>query len=332
MTGILKISIKVTGLLLLVAMLQYISLLEAPRFHDMIKYLYFLPIMLAAYRLGWKGGIVFAVIASTISSLHLILHSNTYYPEYALQMVTFVLGGGVLGLLSDKDREKRRLIEQSKIDFLRALSQSLDARDTYTEGHSLRVAAIALEIGKSAGITGRELDDLYQAGLMHDIGKIGISNEILRKESPLDPAEYAAIKRHPAIGGDILSHVHLLHKLPSIVRHHHEKYDGTGYPDQLSGEQIPYMARIISIADALDAMTSQRTYNRRKSIQEAAAEIEKMAGTQFDPRLIGPLKESLGRLKETGINQLFPVSRPPVVSNSEEFFASKRRSLIMNGL
>lgn len=298
MTGILKISVKVTGLLLLVTMLQYFTLLEAPRFHDMIKYLYFLPIMLAAYRLGWRGGILFAVVASTISSLHLILHSNTYYPEYALQMVTFVLGGGLLGLLSDRDREKRRLIEQSKIDFLKALSQSLDARDTYTEGHSLRVAAIAQEIGKSAELKGQELDDLYQAGLMHDIGKIGIANEILRKESSLDASEYEEIKRHANIGADILSHVHLLQRLPPVVRHHHEKYDGTGYPDGLSGERIPYMARILSIADSLDAMTTQRTYNRRKNIEDAVTEIEKMAGTQFDPRLIGPLKASLVTLKE----------------------------------
>lgn len=302
-----------TVALVLIAGFQYLAMLELPQYHDVMKYLYFIPIILAAYFLGWKGGILCALVASFISSLHLILHSSVFYLEYLLQSLMFALGGGLLGLLSDRDRQKRLIIEQSKIDFLKALSRSLDARDTYTEGHSNRVAAIAGEIGKNAGLTNDEVNNVYEAGLMHDIGKIGIPDSILRKEGTLDLHEFEIIKSHTVIGGEILSYVELLRQLVPAIRHHHERYDGSGYPDQLVGEEIPPVARILSIADAFDAMTSQRTYNRRKSFEDAVKEIEKKAGTQFDPRFVDSLRKSFNKLKNIALeNTSIDVECKPV--------------------
>ena len=288
----LKPIIKALGSLLIITCIQYVSIRYFPLYHDMMKYLYFIPIILAAYQSGWVWGIVFALTASFISSMHLLAHSSTFYPEFIIQALIFILGGGILGLLSDRDRHKRSLIEKSKIDFLKALSSALDARDTYTEGHSFRVAQAAIKIGWSAGLKENDLEILYQAGLMHDIGKIGVPDEILRKESSLDNNEYEQIKRHSTIGSDILSHVNLLKELRLAVRHHHERFDGTGYPDKLSGDLIPLFARILAIADAYDAMTSQRTYNNRKNVYDAVAEIEKKACSQFDPVLVSAFKKA----------------------------------------
>jgi HD-GYP domain-containing protein (c-di-GMP phosphodiesterase class II) len=153
-------------------------------------------------------------------------------------------------------------------------------------------------------LTNDEVNNVYEAGLMHDIGKIGIPDSILRKEGALDLHEFEIIKSHTVIGGEILSDVELLCKLVPAIRHHHERYDGSGYPDQLVGEEIPLMARILSIADTFDAMTSQRTYNRRKSFEDAVKEIEKKAGTQFDPRFVDSLKRSFNKLKNIALENI----------------------------
>lgn len=166
---------------------------------------------------------------------------------------------------------------------VQTLAEAIDAKDTYTNGHSDRVAAYSREIAKRYGYTEKEQDDIYMMGLLHDVGKIGVPDEIINKKGKLTDEEYTAIKAHPEIGDRILKKVREMPKLSIGARWHHERYDGRGYPDGLRGEEILEEARIISVADAYDAMTSHRSYRDILPQEVVRGEIEKGKGTQFDP-------------------------------------------------
>jgi len=169
---------------------------------------------------------------------------------------------------------------------IRALAQVIEARDSYTRGHSERVSQYARRIGEAMGLSRKELQVLEQASLLHDIGKIGVRDAVLHKTGALDDEEREAIERHPTIGDDILHPVAFLREALVAVRHHHEHWDGSGYPAGLSGEAIPLIARIVAVADAYDAMTSTRPYRRALSDSEALAEICRLSGVQFDPVVV----------------------------------------------
>lgn len=166
---------------------------------------------------------------------------------------------------------------------VQTLAAAIDAKDTYTNGHSDRVAAYSREIAKRYGYTEKEQDDIFMMGLLHDVGKIGVPDKIINKNGKLTDKEFAAIKVHPEIGDRILKKVKEMPKLSIGARWHHERYDGTGYPDGLKGEEILEEARIISVADAYDAMTSHRSYRDILPQKTVRREIEKGKGTQFDP-------------------------------------------------
>ncbi len=168
-------------------------------------------------------------------------------------------------------------------DALRALVKTLEAKDAYTKEHSQRVTHIALLIGEEMGLAHDELEILKVAGHLHDIGKVGIKDDILLKPARLTPEEYEIIKQHPLIGAEIVGHIGLLKQEVEIIKHHHERWDGKGYPFGLAGEEIPYLARILAVADAYDAMTSSRPYRPSRSGEKALQEILKEAGRQFDP-------------------------------------------------
>ncbi len=165
---------------------------------------------------------------------------------------------------------------------IRALAAALDARDPYTAGHSERVSTLSVMMGRIMSISSNELEILRLGALLHDIGKIGITDEILRKAGPLTPAEFEQIKRHPALGARILRQVPFLAPHLPIVELHHERPDGRGYPFGLRAEDIPLAARIVHVADAFDAITSARAYRAARGASEAFAELQRHAGTQFD--------------------------------------------------
>ena len=167
-----------------------------------------------------------------------------------------------------------------------ALAKAVDAKDSYTEAHTERVATRARFLGLRAGLGGSDLDDLYRGGMIHDIGKIGVPDAILLKPGPLDPDEMEVMRRHPVIGEEIARPLRSAAKLLHIIRHHHENFDGTGYPDRLAGDKIPLVARIVSISDAYDAMVSDRPYRRGMGHAKAVAILEMGAGTQWDPVLV----------------------------------------------
>jgi putative nucleotidyltransferase with HDIG domain len=170
-------------------------------------------------------------------------------------------------------------------EMVMALSEALDARDKYTAGHSRRVMEYSLGIAKHLKLPENDIHGLKMSALLHDIGKIGVSDIILYKESKISDKEFAVIKKHPEIGANILRAVGAFKDLVPIVYHHHERFDGTGYPKGIYGEQIPLYARIISIADSFDAMTSTRPYRKALRIESALLEIELNGGKQFDPSI-----------------------------------------------
>ena len=157
---------------------------------------------------------------------------------------------------------------------------------SYTSAHSSRVSAFSVLIGEKLGLSDEEINSLRLGGLFHDVGKFGIPTSIINKDSKLTDDEYSKMKTHTLIGTEILSSSAMFKNILPIVEHHHEKYDGNGYPSNLKGNDIPYLARIIAIADSFDAMTSKRTYNTPMSIEDVKAELKRCSGTQFDPSLV----------------------------------------------
>ncbi len=177
-------------------------------------------------------------------------------------------------------------LEDAYISTVRVLAAAIDARDTYTLGHSTRVAQLSVEMGKEIGLRSAELEDLEIACLFHDVGKIKIPDAILLKKGKLDTLEHREMTRHTEYGAEILSKAPSLLKYIPAVRHHHEWYDGTGYPDGISRDKIPLAAAIISLADAYDAMTSDRPYREALTEEEARQKIMELAGRQFHPDLV----------------------------------------------
>ncbi len=177
-------------------------------------------------------------------------------------------------------------LDELYLGTVRSLSSAIDAKSPWTAGHSERVTKYALLIGKKMGLSSKELKDLEIAAILHDIGKIGTDEQILDKPGKLTKEEYDIVKRHPARGVEMLSHINQLTYLAPAVKHHHEHFDGTSYPDQLKGEAIPIFARIISAADTYDAMRADRPYRKGRSMDFIIDEFKRTSGTQFDPVIV----------------------------------------------
>ena len=191
----------------------------------------------------------------------------------------------IISKINDELKEKNDELEKAYLDTIGILRYTVEAKDPYTRGHSDRVSEYSVLIGTKMGLDENTLHLLKIGGLFHDIGKIGIPDSILLKETKLDDEEYSQIKNHPAIGAHILGDAEIFKDIIPIVLHHHERFDGKGYPKGLKGEQIPLAARIAAVADTFDAMTSKRTYRDALPLETVIAEIEKCSGSQFDPKI-----------------------------------------------
>jgi len=202
--------------------------------------------------------------------------------------------------ITEQQEELRRYtqeLEEAYVSIVQVLAVAIDARDPYTLGHSSRVAAHSVRIGEEIGLNKEELEELKIASLFHDVGKLKTPDSILMKKRPLDPWELNAIKHHPVDGAKILGKVKSLQKYVPTVRHHHEHYDGRGYPDGLDGDRIPLYSAIIAIADTFDAMTSTRPYRRAMSKAEALSELRNCAGKQFHPHLVEVFLKVMGEIE-----------------------------------
>lgn len=186
---------------------------------------------------------------------------------------------------------------QAYVSTVRALARAVDAKDSYTRNHSERVGLYALRIASELGFPEREAARIYLAGLLHDIGKIGIPDEIISKPAALTAQEFAIMRRHPQIGADILRPVSFLSDIGPLVRHHHEWYDGSelGYPDRLAGERIPLGSRVLLVADTIEAMSSDRPYRAAQPLDRIVDEIVRFRATQFDPDVVDAAIDLLDR-------------------------------------
>jgi putative nucleotidyltransferase with HDIG domain len=202
-----------------------------------------------------------------------------------------------------------REIEESFVATVKVLSAAIDARDPYTLGHSTRVAGMALLVGGKLGLSKAQLKELELVSLFHDVGKIRTPDHILQKKAPLNNEEVSIMMRHAEDGAEILKLVAPLQNHIPAVLHHHEWFDGTGYPNGLKGEEIPLFAAIISIADAYDAMTSSRSYRKAKTREQATGEIRKFKGKQFDPHISDLFIELIETLEDARSQQFIEVSK-----------------------
>ena len=204
--------------------------------------------------------------------------------------------------INEKLEDSKEQLEQAYLDMVETLRYTVEAKDSYTRGHSDRVSEYSVLIGEKLGLSEEQIKTLRIGGLFHDIGKIGIPDSILLKPAKLTDDEYSQIKNHPSIGAHILGNATIFKEIIPIVKHHHEKYDGNGYPSRLKGEEIPYMARIAAVADTFDAMTSRRSYRGPIDIEHVKEEIKRCEGTQFDPQIaevfLDILNNNFGKIKE----------------------------------
>jgi HD-GYP domain-containing protein (c-di-GMP phosphodiesterase class II) len=200
-----------------------------------------------------------------------------------------------------RERDRRHELRRSYMATVRALCNAVEARDAYTGKHAERVASYGLRIAHAAGVP---VDPQVEFGfLLHDVGKVAVPDAILFKPGPLTDEERALMVMHPVIGTEILRHVDFLGEAKEVVRHHHERWDGSGYPDRLTGEDIPVQARVFAVADTLDALTTDRPYRSATSWSDAREVIRSEAGSQFDPAIVAAYEavpdEAFARIRDT---------------------------------
>jgi len=266
-------------------------------------------------------------VRTTCSSSHPLQRSPqpTHYSTASFLSVPIFLGDelfGVLNLTDKKDEsdftrkdedlimslaqkaavriESNALYEgiyTNLLDTLRSLVTTIEAKDIYTRQHSLRVTDLALNIAAMLGCSREEMEILSFGGILHDIGKIGIRDSILLKPTRLTPDEYNLVKQHPVIGTRIVEPLGLIEDERDIIRHHHERLDGLGYPDGLKGNQVSLLVRIMGVADAFDAMTSDRPYRVARSVEQSLQELIRGRGRQFDPDVVAGFLECVERGK-----------------------------------
>ena len=221
---------------------------------------------------------VFGILASiTNSEEKSFSEKDIYFLNFLLEKASFSIEN--LALYEN--------IYENLFSTLYAFVETIEARDPYTKQHSASVSGYAISIARENGCSQEEIAKLDISGNLHDIGKIGIPDSILLKPGKLTDDEYEIIKKHPVIGSNIIGHLGMWTDEQDIIRHHHERFDGKGYPDQLKGEEIPLLARILSVADVYDALTTDRSYRNRMSKKVAAEIIKENSGTQFDPEIVG---------------------------------------------
>jgi len=176
-----------------------------------------------------------------------------------------------------------------------ALCQAVETKDFYTRGHSERVARGSAMIAQEVGMRSSRVEAIRYAGMLHDVGKLGVPTTVLQKSGPLTEEEFAAIQLHPMRGLEIVREIGFLDEALAGIMHHHERMDGLGYPMGLAGDEIPEFARVIAVADAFDAMTSNRSYRGARSIEDAVADLRRWSGTQFDPALVDAFVAALSK-------------------------------------
>ena len=264
---------------------------------------YLLPATLCAFTYCFVNLFLVTCVISLDSGMDIIkvyrVNIKDIIPSYLAEapmgfiMAIIYVQIGILGillfffplLLARQSFELYTRMRKIYLDTIRTLAATIDAKDPYTHGHSERVSQLAVQLAKKLEFAETELEYLEYAAILHDIGKIGIEDRILGKKDRLTDEEYDKIKEHPVIGANIISSIRFLQKCSQTVLHHHERYDGGGYPHGLKGEEIPRTARLLAVVDAYDAMNSDRPYRKKLSEDDILEELERESGKQFDPAM-----------------------------------------------
>jgi HD-GYP domain-containing protein (c-di-GMP phosphodiesterase class II) len=256
--------------------------------HIILRKLYLVPIVLGAIWFNFRGAILSAASVTLLYSLHVAFQWAGQRPENINQIgeiATIWVVAVLSGILIQEEKRALREVAETYEGSLIALVAALDAREHGTELHSLRVRAYALRMGRKLGLDKYQLHVLGQASLLHDVGKIGIPDSILLKPGPLDDEEWGIMRQHPRIGRRLLMSVPFLKDAAEIVYCHHERYDGSGYPSGLVGDQIPLPARIFAVIDVFDALTSDRPYRKKLTYEDAREIVRSQSGRHFDPKV-----------------------------------------------
>ncbi|MPY37633.1 HD domain-containing protein, partial [Streptomyces adustus] len=243
-------------------------------------------------RRAWRGpfprSLAPAAVHGLAGLMMAVLWRSPYGPVAALLvLLPMCVSGWVFA-----QYHRERAAHQATI---RALVQAVDIKDAYTRGHSERVGQASMMIARELGMEDERAEVLRFAGILHDVGKLGVPTRLLRKDGPLTPEERRVIELHPEYGHEMVRGIGFLGEARSAILHHHERLDGSGYPYGLVGSQIPEFARVVAVADAFDAMTSTRSYSRARPVPAALEELRRCAGTQFDPAMVGALARALER-------------------------------------
>ncbi len=239
------------------------------------------------------GGVCSFIV---LSFFHDGLDTTRSLQSYIVPILVGYVVGSIMGLMKSNLSQRSKRSEEFFLNIIETLAVTIDERDEYTHGHSRRVTAMALHLGAKMGLMFKDLQQLKLAALLHDIGKIGISDSVLLKPGKLTGDEFSQKEEHPEKGARILERMRdgRIVEVIKCVRNHHERYDGTGYPDSLKGDEIPLFARIVAVADSYDAMTSDRPYQEAMTTQDAVAEVVKEAGKQFDPEVVSAFVSLMG--------------------------------------
>jgi diguanylate cyclase (GGDEF)-like protein len=311
--------IVMPGLVLLGFMLMYTG-----GVHSHILPIFVAPAVFMAAAYGFRTGAAIALLTALTAALPLVLDGwNDYYARITLvlavsTMLSAYIPARVRRALLNEYETRRRQQEESYVSTIGALAAALDAKDRYTEEHSRETAGLAVDVGTRLGLEAERLRLLEYGALLHDIGKIGIPGYILQKPGELTPEEFTVMREHPVIGERILASVPFLAPLGPIVRAEHERWNGTGYPDGLKGEEIPIEARIIHACDAFHAMASDRSYRKALPLEAIKAEFRKESGQQFDPRVVEVLLELIEH-------------EPPLVTAAEQASGRPTPALDISG-
>jgi len=288
-----KYRVLIVGLLLLtVGVSHWLTPIEQNFFHALhitMRKMFLLPVVLAAIWFGLRGACLAALTATAIYVPHMLIQWQGQTAEnfnQASDLIVLWTVALLAGWLVENEKTALQMAARSNRETLFALVAALDTREHETGQHSFRVRAYALHIGKQLALPPQDMRVLEQAALLHDVGKIGIPDDILRKPGALNDQEMNTMRKHPEIGYRILEPIRFLKNTAAAVYAHHEKFDGTGYPRGLRGESTPFVARIFAVADAFDALTSDRPYRGAVPISEARDVIQRDRGQHFDPAVV----------------------------------------------
>ena len=271
---------------------------------------YFLPVVVAGYLLGRAGGVMAAIASISIVVLYTLASPPDSYGEFdqaqrqhfwadiALWGSFLVLTGGATGLLYERATGALNNLRQAYSGVLEILVKFIDVADRYTEAHSVRVSILSTEIARQMSLPEQDIEDIRVAALLHDVGKLDVSIDVIRKAGKLDDDEWEQLKKHPEHGASIVETMGgMLSNAVPIILFHHEQYNGNGYYGR-TGEQIPLGSRIIAVADAFDAMTTDRPYQKARQTWEALEIIEKGSEQHFDPEVVAAFSEVMRRRPE----------------------------------